>query len=151
MYPLGGEVPAWEAMMCKDSPGAFMGGESVEEIQEVRRRLESLFEKLIRRAEHDTAIRSLLESFPKNELSLLARTDCRGRSYALMQLPSSVAELSSREREIALLVGDGLSNRVIAARLDISRATVAAYLRQVFKKLGVSSRVQLARSIIMMS
>jgi predicted ATPase/DNA-binding CsgD family transcriptional regulator len=51
--------------------------------------------------------------------------------------------LTSREREIAMLVARGLSNRDIAARLVISKRTVDAHVNHIFAKLGLSSRVQL--------
>jgi non-specific serine/threonine protein kinase len=52
--------------------------------------------------------------------------------------------LTQREREIAGLVADGLSNREIAERLVISRRTVDAHVEHIYAKLGISSRVQLA-------
>jgi predicted ATPase/DNA-binding CsgD family transcriptional regulator len=52
--------------------------------------------------------------------------------------------LTAREREIAVLVGSGLSNREIAARLVISKRTVDAHVNHIFSKLGLTSRVQLA-------
>jgi predicted ATPase/DNA-binding CsgD family transcriptional regulator len=52
--------------------------------------------------------------------------------------------LTSREREIAELVAQGLSNREIAQRLVISKRTVDAHIEHIYGKLGVSSRVQLA-------
>jgi non-specific serine/threonine protein kinase len=51
--------------------------------------------------------------------------------------------LTTREREIAVLVAHGLSNRDIAARLVISKRTVDAHVNHIFAKLGLSSRVQL--------
>jgi DNA-binding CsgD family transcriptional regulator/tetratricopeptide (TPR) repeat protein len=51
--------------------------------------------------------------------------------------------LTTREREIAVLVARGLSNREIAARLVISKRTVDAHVNHIFAKLGLSSRVQL--------
>ena len=51
--------------------------------------------------------------------------------------------LTMREREIALLVASGLSNREIADELVISKRTVDAHVNHIFTKLGVSSRVQL--------
>jgi non-specific serine/threonine protein kinase len=51
--------------------------------------------------------------------------------------------LTGREREIAVLVARGLSNRDIAARLVISKRTVDAHVNHIFAKLGISSRVQL--------
>ncbi|WP_443074400.1 helix-turn-helix domain-containing protein [Streptomyces sp. NBC_01462] len=50
--------------------------------------------------------------------------------------------LSTREREIAMLIGPGLTNKQIAARMNISIKTVETYLGRIFKKLGVKSRAQ---------
>jgi two-component system nitrate/nitrite response regulator NarL len=52
--------------------------------------------------------------------------------------------LSKREEEIARLVAEGLSNREISQRLDLSEHTIKNYLFRVFEKLGVSTRVELA-------
>ena len=57
---------------------------------------------------------------------------------------SAPGRLTSREREIAGLVAEGLSNREVALRLVISKRTVDAHVEHIFAKLGVSSRVQLA-------
>jgi len=53
--------------------------------------------------------------------------------------------LTSREREIALLVADGLSNRDIGEQLVISRRTVDGHVERTLRKLGFSSRTQIAR------
>jgi non-specific serine/threonine protein kinase len=60
--------------------------------------------------------------------------------------PESAAEglLTSREREIVTLAGSGLSSRSIAERLSISKRTVDAHIEDIYAKLGVSSRVELA-------
>jgi DNA-binding CsgD family transcriptional regulator len=55
--------------------------------------------------------------------------------------------LTDTERRIADLVAEGLSNRQVACRVFLSPHTVAFHLRHVFWKLGVSSRVQLARMV----
>ncbi|GAB4360937.1 MAG: hypothetical protein Kow0073_20310 [Immundisolibacter sp.] len=52
--------------------------------------------------------------------------------------------LTPREREIALLVGEGVNNKLIARRLGITERTVKAHLGSAFAKLGVSGRLQLA-------
>jgi non-specific serine/threonine protein kinase len=57
---------------------------------------------------------------------------------------SADGPLTSRQRQIAALVAEGLSNREIAARLVISKRTVDAHIDHIFAKLGVSSRTQLA-------
>src|SRR6476659_2562009 len=53
--------------------------------------------------------------------------------------------LTDTERAITDLVAEGLSNRQVASRVFLSTHTVAFHLRHVFWKLGVTSRVQLAR------
>ena len=55
--------------------------------------------------------------------------------------------LTTREREIAGLAGAGRTNREIAEQLVLSPRTVDAHLRNVFSKLGVRSRVELARAL----
>ena len=52
--------------------------------------------------------------------------------------------LTPREREIASLVGQGYKYREIAEMLSISEQTVKNHLRNMFHKLGVSDRLQLA-------
>ena len=51
--------------------------------------------------------------------------------------------LTEREQAVVHLVADGLSNREVAARLNLSQHTVKNYLFRVFDKIGVSSRVEL--------
>jgi DNA-binding CsgD family transcriptional regulator/tetratricopeptide (TPR) repeat protein len=52
--------------------------------------------------------------------------------------------LTATEREVSLLVAEGLTNGAVARRLYISPHTVNTHLRHVFAKLGVSNRVALA-------
>lgn len=56
--------------------------------------------------------------------------------------------LTPREREIAALVADDLSDAEIAAAIQISRHTVRQHLKAVYRKLGVSSRVGLTRRLL---
>ena len=57
------------------------------------------------------------------------------------------AALTRREREVVSLVAEGLTNREIARRLDISAGTVRVHLQHSFPKLGVRSRAGAAAMV----
>jgi DNA-binding CsgD family transcriptional regulator len=58
---------------------------------------------------------------------------------------SGWASLTDTERAVAALVAEGLTNAEVAERMYLSRHTVDFNLRQIFRKLGIRSRVALAR------
>lgn len=53
-------------------------------------------------------------------------------------------DLTDRELEVLRLVGQGLLNKQIARRLDISEKTVKTHLTSVFRRIGVTDRTQAA-------
>lgn len=55
-----------------------------------------------------------------------------------------VPRLSVAERRVVELVGEGWSNAQIASRLSLSRRTVESHLHNVYRRLGIGSRVELA-------
>ena len=57
---------------------------------------------------------------------------------------AELAELTAQQREIANLVAAGATNREIAGRLFLSTRTVEHHLRNIFVKLGIRSRTELA-------
>ena len=67
---------------------------------------------------------------------------------ALVQQPPPTDErterLTRREREVALLIGGGMTNRQIAFELSISERTVEHHVRKILKKLGFPSRSRIA-------
>jgi ATP/maltotriose-dependent transcriptional regulator MalT len=52
--------------------------------------------------------------------------------------------LTEREREVAALIAQGCSNRVLAERLVVSERTIAKHVENILSKLGFSSRAQIA-------
>jgi DNA-binding NarL/FixJ family response regulator len=52
--------------------------------------------------------------------------------------------LSEREREVLVLVADGLATKAIARRLGIAEPTVRAHLTRIYREIGVSDRTQAA-------
>ena len=58
--------------------------------------------------------------------------------------PDPLDALSAREREVLLLLVEGLPNKLIARRLEISEKTVKAHLTRIFRVLDVTDRTQAA-------
>ena len=58
--------------------------------------------------------------------------------------PDPLAGLSEREREVLGLLVEGLPNKLIARRLQISEKTVKSHLTRVFREIGVTDRTQAA-------
>jgi DNA-binding CsgD family transcriptional regulator/GAF domain-containing protein len=62
--------------------------------------------------------------------------------------PRLLSGLTPREREVAALVVDGLTDREIAQQLYLSFHTVAQYVKRIYRKLDVGSRVELTRLLL---
>ena len=57
---------------------------------------------------------------------------------------SDLAALNAREKEVAIAIGRGMTNAEISARHYLSLATVKGVVTQIFDKLGLTNRVQVA-------
>jgi DNA-binding CsgD family transcriptional regulator len=69
-----------------------------------------------------------------------------GEPTAPLERPSfGWDSLTPSEHGLVWLIADGLTNREAAARLSLSHHTIDSHLRHIFRKLGINSRVQLAR------
>jgi DNA-binding NarL/FixJ family response regulator len=73
-----------------------------------------------------------------------ARAEVRGPASAE---DSGLGSLSKRELEIVELITDRLTNPQIAEKLFLSKKTIESHIRNVFVKLGASSRVEVARIV----
>jgi ATP/maltotriose-dependent transcriptional regulator MalT len=78
----------------------------------------------------------------------LRRLGVRRRHWTQAKRPSfGWDSLTDTERHVAALAAQGLTNPQIAARMFLARDTVKFHLSQVFRKLGIGSRVELTRVI----
>ena len=75
----------------------------------------------------------------------LRRLGVRRRVAAAERVERGWEALTASEREVVGLIAHGLTNRQAAERLFISPHTVSTHVRHVFSKLGINSRVELAR------
>ncbi len=72
-------------------------------------------------------------------------TDCEGARPPTMLATPEAADLTPREREVALLAAAGSTSREIAERLVVSVRTVDNHLQSAYRKLGVTRRQDLPR------
>jgi DNA-binding NarL/FixJ family response regulator len=82
----------------------------------------------------------------ERELGKLGRRPHR-RSRAGETNGTSIASLTERELQVGRLVVDRRTNAEIAAELFLSQKTIEAHLHNIFRKLGVSTRVEVARTL----
>ena len=78
---------------------------------------------------------------PSDRPSRDPRSNARGKTKGWEALTKS-------ERTVVLLAAEGLTNPEIGKELFISPRTVSTHLERAFSKLGVTSRVELARLVI---
>jgi two-component system response regulator FixJ len=97
------------------------------------------------------AIRAGAEDFLTKPIGRVALADAiaRGARQSAQALQQSrmdqLARLSSREREVALLLGQGRLNKQVAAVLGTTERTVKAHRSRIMEKLGIRSIAELVR------
>ena len=108
---------------------------------------------LIKNALEAGAIGYLLKDVSADELARAIRAAHAGRvtlspeaAQALVQitqqLPIPGLDLTEREREVLVLMVEGLNNTQIAGRLTVSPSTIKSHVSNVLSKLGVASRTE---------
>jgi two-component system nitrate/nitrite response regulator NarL len=65
------------------------------------------------------------------------------------EVESIDSSLTAREREIVLLVAEGLSNKEVARKTGVTEGTVKIHLHNIYQKLGVANRTTMAALAIM--
>ena len=105
--------------------------------------------RLRRRAQARTHLRAALERFEALGATLWserARSELRASGEtARKRDPSTLDHLTAQEVHIAQLVAEGRTNRDVAGQLFLSPRTIDFHLRNVYRKLGIASRMELAR------
>ena len=118
-----------------------------------RARTELAYGELLRRARRRVDARAHLEAALDTFENLgaapwaeRARLELRASGQAVRRRdPSTLLQLTPQELQVARFVATGLPTREVAAQLFLSPRTVEFHLRNVFAKLGISSRTQLAQ------
>jgi DNA-binding NarL/FixJ family response regulator len=114
----------------------------------VGRRADSRHQSVRSRADARVPLREALQTFETlgaNFWAGRARQELRASGETARRGADLVAtELTAQESQVAGLVRQGLSNKDVAGRLFISPRAVDFHLRNVFTKLGISSRTELA-------
>lgn len=134
---LGGAVPDLQAAL----DAAVTGGSPAFEAEACI----DLGEALRRRSEGDDGVRAL--ELAQRGAHLTRRFEMapwRARSDALLERLAVTDPLTRREREVADLVAEGMTNRQIAETLYISERTAQTHVQHILTKLGFSARAQIA-------
>jgi DNA-binding NarL/FixJ family response regulator len=98
---------------------------------------------LLKDAEPDELVRAV-RAAARGESPLAPKAGAELLIARAERRTGGVEDLSPREREVLALVAEGLPNKLIARRLDISEKTVKAHLTRVFQQIGVTDRTQAA-------
>jgi len=68
-----------------------------------------------------------------------------GSTPARRRVPANKnSALTARERQIILVLSDGITNKEIGRRLRLAEGTVKVHLHHIYRKLGIANRTELA-------
>lgn len=147
-----------QALLGQGAPADDLYCEAIERLGRTRMavdlaRTHLLYGEWLRREQRQRDARQHLrtahESFSKFEMEGFAQraeTELRATGErARKRTVEAQDDLTAQEQRIAELAAQGATNKEIASQLYISAATVEYHLHKVFRKVGVTSRTQLAR------
>jgi DNA-binding NarL/FixJ family response regulator len=140
------------------------GMPAVDAIAEMRRRLPSCKVLVFTSYAEDSQVRDalsagatgyLLKDTLRDDLVRAVREVAAGQAWLhpraqrqmlewMRRPPSAIDMLTARERTVLLLLAEGLSNKRIATKLELTEGTIKGYVSQVLEKLGVADRTQAA-------
>jgi DNA-binding CsgD family transcriptional regulator len=145
------------ALLCEGDAAEALYQEAIERLSRTRLRVHLARAHLIygewlrrerRRREAREQLRTALEMFTSMGTAALAdranRELVATGEHARKRSVETRDDLTPQEAQIARLARDGLSNAEIGARLFLSQSTIAYHLRNVFSKVNIASRHELA-------
>jgi non-specific serine/threonine protein kinase len=127
------------AAALREMTGASLPRPEREQLEGVRRRVEKQLSPQALEREH--ARGRALVSDQAADYALLLDADA---DFTAAERRGTVPLLSNRERQVAVLVAQGLTNRQIANRLALTHRTIGTHLEHIFAKLGVQARAEVA-------
>jgi DNA-binding CsgD family transcriptional regulator len=149
-----------QALLANDDASEALFREAIEHLEQSRMavdlaRAHLLFGEWLRRQrrrvearEHLRAAHERFSDFGMQAFADRARVELEATGeHARKRTQDTVDQLTPQEAQISRLVAQGNTNRQIAAQLFISPSTVEYHLRKSFRKLGVTSRTQLAHRL----
>ena len=148
-----GDADLWNAVASSELADPYLSGRAPRRYQQAAallggRRSRTDAASALREA--DRIARQLSAAPLAAEVATLARharidlNPTAAPAAAAAEAPPDPAGLTAREREVVVLLHDGLSNAEIARTLFISEKTASVHVSNILRKLGVTSRVQAA-------
>lgn len=153
----GPTLERWRALVADDSTSVVLYERSLErQTGSARPFLTALTQLLLgeqlrrmrRRSAARPHLRAAMETFERFDAipwAARARTELRASGETVRRRDEEI-RLTPQELQVAQLVATGASTKAVAAQLYLSPRTVDSHLRQIFTKLGISSRAELRGS-----
>lgn len=111
-------------------------------------------QRLIKRGVHSVLVSRLKPEIERAALQLIstgaryAPVDLLTESDANNELDALLSQMPARLQSVAIYISHGLSNKEIAGRLGLTEVTVKVYASQLFRRMGVRNRTEVAAKIL---